>query len=161
MQVVRFEQEGRLHPRRENGRVWYDGDEVAELVRTWRRKRAKHLRLHSPMVISSMRAAAARRVYQLFKEGKSDVDVVIESGFDPALVAQLRDDFDLTPAARRARVDAERRDAQERAAQRAHERARRDDAYQELQLKKARIAAEATVKAAEIQARGLKRQGGT
>jgi hypothetical protein len=161
MQVVRFEQQGRLHPRREAGRVWLDGDEVAELARTWRRQRAKHLKLPAPMVISAMRAKVAPVAYALMKVGLSDVDVVIQTGADPALIAQLRESFETTPELKRAREREHAAAAKERAEQRAHERRRREDAYRKMQLEKARIEANARVQAAELELRAKRRTQGT
>jgi hypothetical protein len=152
LRIVRREK-----PAGQHGRVWYDGDDVAEIKRTWQRRRRRPTRKETPAAVSAERGRVAKIAYPMFRDGGSDADVVIATGADPVLVRQLRRLFstsleDDLRAERRAKVEEE----QLRAA-REHERTRRVEIYADMQVQKTKAAERAAADSARAARRAARR----
>lgn len=98
--VQRLVADGVLPERRERDArysfVWYDLDDVLRVKKEYKPKRAPVKDAAAKRVVrENARGAQAAKAFALFSEGKTDVEVVIATEFDPALVAELREEWTL------------------------------------------------------------------
>lgn len=142
MQVVRFEQAGKLHPRRErpghHSRVWYNPDEVLALSKSWRSQRDRSERVDSKIVERNVRGRVAAKVFPLFKQGMTLEQIVVATETDPLLIRQLWEEWQLTFEEGRRLAERKKQREQERDDQRRFER--RSDMEEWRKVKLAEIA---------------------
>lgn len=142
----------RERPAGQHGRVWLNAEDVERMAATWKRQRRPPER-GSPATDRRIDGRIAAQAYRMFSESASDASVVIKLELDPLLVRRLRSLYEQTPE----REAAERKAREERQRElddkKEHDRRTRQAERDKLEMEKARIAARATIEAAERAAR--------
>jgi excisionase family DNA binding protein len=165
--VLRFVKEGKIRivrrekPEGQQGRVWYDAEDVERVKRTWERRRRRPQRRDAPPAVSEERGRVARIAYPMFRAGYADPDVVIETGADPMLIRQLRRLYSTTDADDRAEALRKEREERELSLAREHERTKRVELYSENQARKDRLAQRTADEAARAARRAARRRPAT
>lgn len=164
MQVIRFEQQGKLHPRRERptgySRVWYSLEEVQKLDASWVRRKNKPEAIELQMANTNARGKLAARAFKMFRDGRALADVVIELEIDPILARQFWEEYQLSFEDKRRLQETRAREERDRAEQRRKDRADSLRQYREHQEHLAEIAKKATIEAAKEAARIAARRTG-
>jgi len=114
--------------------VWFESDEVARLAKSWTPQRRRPPRIDSRLVERNIRGKIAAQVFKLLSSGASLVQIVIATEADPLIVRELEEEYRTSFDTRRADRKREKIEAQERADQRAFEKAERDRTWREQQV---------------------------
>ncbi len=91
-----IEQRGLLKAERVNGRVRYSRDEVDVFASTYVRKHARKQPRGRSMKEIRFRGELTAQVFPLLVERKTLVEIAIATGIDPAVVRELKREFDLS-----------------------------------------------------------------
>lgn len=99
--VQRFENEGKLKPRREkpvgqHGRVWFDPAEVEKLAKEWKPKRVDRVKVDNRIIEQNVRGKIAAKVIPMFEAGITNLaELCVASEADPLIIQQLYETWKL------------------------------------------------------------------
>lgn len=138
-QIMRFESEGKLNPRRENGRVWHDPEEVSKLAQQWKPKRTKNKRVEDKLSKTNLRGSISKIALPMFAQNRSLAEICVAAEADPLIIQQLYERWKLGLEGALERTKKERLEAEEREAQRDHDKREERRQWREYKLRLAQI----------------------
>ncbi len=99
--VLRFEEAGQLHPRRERPeghcRVWFKAEEVEKLAHEWQRRKFRSKdKIDTTLIERNVRGKIAAKVIPMFEAGERSLAVICAATeADPLIIVQLYETWKL------------------------------------------------------------------
>lgn len=142
MQLVRFEEQKRLTPRKDaRGRVFYPSSEVAKIARTWKPQHKNKRPIEKEYLLTNRRGEIAAIALPMFERGCSLTEICVAAASDPLIIQQLYETWLLGLDGPMRKAKREENEKREREEQRAHIKSEERRAWREWKLNLAKIEA--------------------